>query len=365
MLRELECEDPVKLLFFLVANWTPLSNPVGAFILQVLPKLQRLLLNPSNTETNALHNAQSHYDTSNSLFASFLSPDMMYSCALWKSTAEGGEEESLGEAQIRKVHNILDKARIKKEHHVLDIGGGWAFLAIEAVKRTGCRVTATTLSIEQKALGEQRVKDAGLEDKIEILLADYRKTPMPEGGYDRIISIEMLEHVGKQYMDGYFAAINSMLNPTHGIMVIQGITAIHQLHNNAKSVDNFLDRYIFPGGYLASVARLLNAIEVGSKGDLEIECLQSIGPHYVRTLRSWRENFLKNWPAIREEFEESRKGKGDADGKVTEQEVEAWRRRWIYYFSYCEAAFRSGVIGDQVIVARRRPAPEEADGIPM
>lgn len=92
----------------------------------------------------------------------------MYSCALWKSTADGGEEESLAEAQIRKVHNIIDKAKIKKEHHVLDIGGGWAFLAIETVKKTGCKVTATTLSVEQKALGEQRVKDAGLEDRIEV-----------------------------------------------------------------------------------------------------------------------------------------------------------------------------------------------------
>lgn len=92
-------------------------------------------------------------------------------------------------------------------------------------------------------------------------------------------------------------------------------------------MDNFLDRYIFPGGYLASVARLLNAIEVGSKGDLEIECVQSIGPHYIKTLRSWRENFLRNWPAIREEYEESRRGKGDADGKIAEHEVEAWRRR--------------------------------------
>ena len=92
-------------------------------------------------------------------------------------------------------------------------------------------------------------------------------------------------------------------------------------------MDNFLDRYIFPGGYLASVARLFNAIEVGSKSDLEIECVQSIGPHYIKTLRSWRDNFLRNWPAIREEYEESRKGKGDSDRKVTEHEIEAWRRR--------------------------------------
>jgi cyclopropane-fatty-acyl-phospholipid synthase len=136
-----------------------------------MDRLQRLLLKPGNDERNALQNARSHYDTSNSMFSSFLSPDMSYSCAIWKTVAEekeGEEEESLGDAQRRKVHNIIDKARIRKEHHVLDIGGGWAFLAIEAVKKTGCRVTVTTLSVEQKALGEKRVKEERLEERIEV-----------------------------------------------------------------------------------------------------------------------------------------------------------------------------------------------------
>ena len=134
-------------------------------------RLQRLLLKPTNDERVALENAKSHYDTSNTMFSLFLSADMSYSCALWKTATEtkGGEaEESLDDAQMRKVHNIIDKARIRKEHHVLDIGGGWAFLAIEAVKKTGCKVTVSTLSVEQKALGEKRVKDEGLEDRIEV-----------------------------------------------------------------------------------------------------------------------------------------------------------------------------------------------------
>ncbi|KAH8746134.1 Mycolic acid cyclopropane synthase [Hyaloscypha sp. PMI_1271] len=358
MLQEIECDDLVSLVGIYAANWRSLSS--SSIFLQLLPKLQYLFLRPGNDERNALQNARSHYDTSNNLFASFLSTDMSYSCALWKTEAEkksGEKEESLEEAQLRKVHNIIDKASIRKEHHILDIGGGWAFLAIEAVKRTGCRVTVITLSVEQKSLGEQRVKDAGLEDQIEILLCDYRQTPLPEGGYDRIVSVEMLEHVGKGFMDGYFATINRLLNPTSGIMVIQGITAINQIHENPVQMDNFLDRYIFPGGYLPSVHRLLDAINVGSKGELEVQTVQSIGPHYVKTLRSWREKFLKNWKPIREEFESSRKG------KMSEAEVEAWRRRWIYYFSYCEAAFRAGVIGDNVVVARRRPSADEAKGV--
>src|SRR5690348_16205657 len=132
-------------------------------------RLQHLLLRPGNDERTALANARSHYDTSYFMFSCFLSPDMSYPCALWK-TYVGTEvgEETLGDAQKRKVHNIINKARIKEEHHVLDIGGGWAFLAIEAVKKTGCKVTVTTLSVEQKALGEERVRNEGLEDKISV-----------------------------------------------------------------------------------------------------------------------------------------------------------------------------------------------------
>ena len=144
-------------------------------------RLQRLLLKPSNSERTALENAKSHYDTSNFMFSSFLSSDLSYSCALWKTSPtvsidsdvspkqeSSAEEETLAEAQLRKVHNIIDKAKIKKGHHVLDIGGGWAFLAIEAVKKTGCRVTVTTLSVEQKSLGEAKVKEEGLEENIEV-----------------------------------------------------------------------------------------------------------------------------------------------------------------------------------------------------
>lgn len=152
---------------------------------------------------------------------------MSYSSAVWDTT---GREETLEEAQRRKVHNIIDKACISKEHHILDIGGGWAYLAIEAVKRTGCRVTVTTLSVEQKTLGEKRVEEAGLKDRIEILLCDYRKTPKPSPvGFDRVISVEMLEHVGEEYMETYFKEISDLLNPEHGIMVIQGITVNNQV----------------------------------------------------------------------------------------------------------------------------------------
>jgi cyclopropane-fatty-acyl-phospholipid synthase len=127
---------------------------------------------------------------------------------------------------------VIDKAEIKTHHHVLDIGGGWCFLAIEAVKRTGCRVTVTTLSVEQKALGERKIKEEGLEDRVRVLLVDYRDTPLLEGGkkrYDRVVSVEMLEHVGKEFMDGFFGAIDRLLDPEGGVMVTQGITIINRV----------------------------------------------------------------------------------------------------------------------------------------
>jgi cyclopropane-fatty-acyl-phospholipid synthase len=168
-------------------------------------------------------NASFHYDTSNDVFSGFLSQDMNYSSAIWS----GESNESLESAQRRKVHNIIDKARISSSHHVLDIGCGWGNLAIEAVKRTGCRVTGLTLSAEQRELAQKRIKAAGLEGQITILLCDYRQAPKPDGGYDRIVSVEMLEHVGDKYMIQYFESISSLLKRDSGIMVIQGITMIN------------------------------------------------------------------------------------------------------------------------------------------
>jgi cyclopropane-fatty-acyl-phospholipid synthase len=227
MSGELECNDLVALVSIYISNWAVLGT--GSRFLSLLPRLQHLLATlsrPNNTK-NSLLNASSHYDTSNELFAAFLSRDMSYSCPIWESG-----EEILEDAQLRKVRNVIDKAEIKAHHHVLDIGGGWCFLAIEAVKRTGCRVTVTTLSVEQKVLGEKRIKEEGLEDRVRVLLVDYRDTPLLEGGkkrYDRVVSVEMLEHVGKEFLDGFFMAIDRLLDPEEGVMVIQGITIINRV----------------------------------------------------------------------------------------------------------------------------------------
>ncbi|KAF2465363.1 S-adenosyl-L-methionine-dependent methyltransferase [Lindgomyces ingoldianus] len=215
----------------------------------------------------------------------FLSPEMNYSCADWS--------KGTGESETAKV--------------------------------TGCRVTATTLSTEQKVLFEERVKAEGLEDRIEVKLCDYRSTPRPAGGYDRIISIEMLD-VGRKHLRH-----SPSFEVGGGRAVVQGITMVNKFHTFRNKSDNFIDRYIFPGGYLPSIPYLLSCIDVGSSSHLEVESVSSIG-----------EKFDQNWERIKEAMV---RGKG---GRWGEWELEDFRRRWKYYFLYCEAGFRAGVLGGHV-----------------
>ncbi|KAL7810244.1 Mycolic acid cyclopropane synthetase domain-containing protein [Trichoderma aethiopicum] len=352
MVQDVECDNLIGLFSLYVKNQHVLGASGGNFLYTLISRAAHYLV-PSNDTTNALKNASFHYDTSNNHFAGFLSPDMNYSSAIWS----GEPGESLESAQRRKIQNILDKAEIESTHHVLDIGCGWGNLAITAVQQTGCRVTGVTLSKEQKTLAEERIKAAGLQDKITILLCDYRKARVPEGGYDRVISIEMLEHVGDKYMNKYFQHISNYLKPKGGRMVVQGITRINSYISTGETVDNFIDRYIFPGGYLPSINQLLTSIHNGSRGELEVETVQSIGPHYIRTLQCWRENFEANWETIRQDF-------ATKNPSATDSTIEAYRRQWVYYFQYCEAGFRTRILGDYVISAIRTPWPEIPANVP-
>lgn len=171
-------------------------------------------------------NASAHYDTSNKLFAGFLSPDMNYSCAHWSADAS----ETLQSAQERKVDTLLKRLDLSPGHHLLDIGCGWGNVIISAAQKYGCRVTGLTLAKEQKQLAEQRIKEAGLQDRVSVLLCDYRRAPRPEEGYDRIISIGMFEHVGKKYFNEYFGTISRLLHPKTGLMVIDGITMTNKVY---------------------------------------------------------------------------------------------------------------------------------------
>ncbi|KAH7305908.1 Mycolic acid cyclopropane synthetase-domain-containing protein [Stachybotrys elegans] len=345
MMQELDCDNLGNLFSIYLANKEALGFSGGGHLSRVISRLGSLFFSANNNIARARLNASFHYDTSNEHFKSFLSPDLNYSSAIWSSDPA----ETLETAQRRKVHNILDKAQLCATDHVLDIGCGWGDLDMEAVKRSGCRVTGLTLSSEQKALAEQRIKAVGLDKQIEILLCDYRNAPRPTNGYDCIVSVEMLEHVGDKYMNEYFASISRLLSK-QGRMVIQGITVVSSLNGKSSNLGDFLGRYIFPGGYLPTVNQLLASIHQGSRGTLEVEHTDNIGPHYIKTLHCWGENFMRNWDTIRASFLHKNP---DANG----EEVEHFRRRWMYYFEYCEAGFRSRVLNDYVISAVKVQRP--------
>lgn len=182
----------------------------------------------NNALGNALLNISAHYDISNDMFAAFLSPDMTYSCAVWDrpdDITQTDTKEPLQSAQIRKLHRFINGCKIKSEDHVLEIGTGWGSFAIEAVCKTGCRVTSLTLSKEQKALADERIEAAGLQDRIEVLLCDYRELEQSdEKQFDKIVSIEMLEAVGRDYLATYFGCIDRLLKDDGGVAMFQCIT---------------------------------------------------------------------------------------------------------------------------------------------
>jgi cyclopropane-fatty-acyl-phospholipid synthase len=229
---------------------------------------------------------------------------------------------SLREASESKLERICRKLELGPEDHVLEIGTGWGGFALHAASRYGCRVTTTTISREQHEFAKARVIEAGLEDRVELLLEDYRDL---DGRYDKLVSIEMIEAVGHEFMDTYFDKCASLLKED-GAMLLQAITIADQRYVGAlKSVD-FIQKYIFPGGFLPSVTAIADSLTRST--DMRLFHLEDIGPHYAETLKHWREAFTSNLDRIwsmgyREEF----------------------LRMWQYYYCYCEGAFRERAIG--------------------
>jgi cyclopropane-fatty-acyl-phospholipid synthase len=256
------------------------------------------------------------------MFAAFLSEDMTYSCPIWKAPSSADEEEeSLEAAQMTKLHRFIDGAHIKSTDHVLEIGTGWGSFAIEAVKKTGCRVTSLTLSIEQKDLAEKRISAAGFDDKIDVKLMDYRALPIPRVPFDKVVSIEMLEAVGKEYLETYFSCIHRLLKKD-GIAVFQCITMPEGRYEGYAKGEDFIRKYIFPGGHLPSITQLVDNITKGSEGTLVVERIENIGGHYAKTLRLWKEKFMVNFesrirPALMIEHPE-----------MGDREVEVFAKKW-------------------------------------
>ncbi|XP_075511642.1 uncharacterized protein LOC142547307 isoform X1 [Primulina tabacum] len=280
-----------------------------------------------NTLTQARRNISRHYDLSNELFSLFLDETMTYSCAIFKTQCE-----DLKIAQLRKIYLLIEKAKISKEHHILEIGSGWGSVAIEAVKQTGCKYTGITLSEQQLQYAELKVKEAGLQDHIKFLLCDYRQLP-DTNKYDRIISCEMLEAVGHEFMEDYFKSCESVL-AENGLFVLQFISIPDERYDEYRRSSDFIKEYIFPGGCLPSLSRVTSAMAAASR--LCVEHLEDIGIHYYQTLRCWRENFLDNQSQI-----------------LALGFDEKFIRTWEYYFDYCAAGFKTCTLGNYQIVFSR------------
>ncbi|UZJ57209.1 hypothetical protein CBS101457_006529 [Exobasidium rhododendri] len=263
--------------------------------------------------------------------------------------------DELEDGQLRKLKMHIDRAALKPHHRVLEIGTGWGSFAMEAVRSSGCSVDSLTLSVEQKALAEQRIASAGLSDKIKVHLMDYRDMPTKWIDYfDRIVSIEMLEAVGIEFLQTYFESVHKVLKKDGGVVVIQCITIPEERFDNYISTVDFIKKWIFPGGVLPSVTSILENVQRGSKGALVLDTVHSIGPHYSRTLREWRRRFEALFDtviskALVEDHEEIRRL-----NKVDQaREIQIFRRKWLYYFIYCEVGFTERVIGDHILTFSR------------
>lgn len=224
MLSEVSCSDLTTFFQIFIVNKVALSG--GSTLTSSISSSMSGFLRRTNTLANAKLNISAHYDISNAMFAAFLSEDMTYSCPIWLPTTHPHSPmETLEQAQERKLARFIHNTRLKKGDRVLEIGTGWGSLAIKAVKETGCSVTSLTLSVEQKELAEERIRAAGLEDSIQVLLCDYRALEVPrEGPFDKVISIEMLEAVGAEYLQTYFTCVDRLLKKDGGIACFQCIT---------------------------------------------------------------------------------------------------------------------------------------------
>ncbi|KAH7171517.1 Mycolic acid cyclopropane synthetase-domain-containing protein [Dactylonectria macrodidyma] len=354
MLGDFECKDLTSFFQLFIINRDQVGN--GTTWASSMSSAITSVARSTNTLSNALLNISAHYDISNDMFATFLSPDMTYSCPIWQRQ---NEEESLEHAQMTKLHRFIDGARIQSTDHVLEIGTGWGSFAIEAVKSTGCRVTSLTLSKEQKVLAEERIDAAGYSNRIEVKLMDYRALPVPETPFDKIVSIEMLEAVGQEYLATYFDCINRLLKRDGGIAVFQCITMPEGRHEAYSKSEDFINHYIFPGGYLPSITQLLNHISQQSQGTLIIENVENIGGHYAKALRLWKEEFLGNFE------EEIRPALIKKHPDMTQEAIEVFRKKWEYYFTYCEAGFVTKTLGDVIITVGREGSLQLMNGIPL
>jgi cyclopropane-fatty-acyl-phospholipid synthase len=311
------CDDLVGLIRLLVRNRDLLDGMesglarLGGWVMQAWGALRR------NTRAGSRRNIAAHYDLGNAFFGLFLSEDLMYSSALWE-----GADDTLEAASQRKLDRVCQWLELGPGDRVVEIGTGWGGFALHAARHYGCHVTTTTISREQHALASARVAEAGLGDRVTLLLEDYRDL---EGQYDKLVSIEMVEAIGAAYLDTWFAKLGALVRPG-GKALVQAITIEDHRYAQALKAVDFIKRHVFPGSFIPSVNAMLSAKTRAT--DLALLRQEDFGLSYARTLHAWRERFLA------------------ARGEVRAQGFdERFLRLWEFYLAYCEGGFLERSIG--------------------
>lgn len=325
-------DDLPALLCITLRNWHVFTPVDGwkAWLVNLGHRLWHFI--HANTRRGSRVNIAAHYDVGNDFYRLWLDDSLMYSAAIFER-----ESTSLEDASYAKLERICQKLDLGPADHVLEIGAGWGGFAIHAAKHYGCRVTTTTISRQQFEFASQRIKELGLEDRVDVLLQDYRDL---RGCYDKLVSIEMIEAVGERFLGTYFERCSQLLKPS-GMMLLQSITIAEQAFRGYRGSVDFIQRYIFPGGFLPSVALLTQRLAHFT--DLRLYHFEDFGSHYARTLRHWRSRLLNHAESVR--------ALGYSD---------QFLRMWEYYLAYCEAGFserNTGVVQMLLLKPSNRRAP--------
>ncbi len=317
-----QSDDLTKLLAILCRNMhsVPNTSPALSFFKGLLTRLS-IRLRRNSRDTCKLDTAM-HYDLSNEFFEMFLDPTMMYSSGFFEH-----EHSTLEEASVAKLDRICRKLDLRAIDRVLEIGTGWGGFTLHAVSQYGIELTTTTISDAQYRYAKRRIEQAGIDDRVELLCTDYRDLT---GKFDKVVSIEMIEAVGEQQLDTYFRQCAKMLKPG-GRLVLQAIVMPEQRYQAYRRNIDFIQKYIFPGGFLPSVSAMQES--VGRTCSLRLQELDDLSPHYARTLRAWKEKFFERLDDVRDLGFDDR-----------------FIRMWEYYLCYCEAAFQEKAVGVVQIV---------------
>jgi cyclopropane-fatty-acyl-phospholipid synthase len=312
------CDDLTSLVRIFVRNRELMNGMDSRWALVSRPFLKLFHAMNRNSKEGSARNIAAHYDLSNELYQLMLDETMMYSCAIFPRS-----DATLYEAQVAKLDAICRKLALSPGDHLLEIGTGWGGLAIHAATNYGCRVTTTTISRAQHDFAREKIERLGLSNRVTLLFQDYRDL---SGRFDKLVSVEMIEAVGAEYLETYLAKCSSLLKPD-GLMLLQAITIQDQHYEQALRNVDYIQRFIFPGSFIPSVTAIAGAVCAAT--DMKITHLEDIGPHYATTLRAWRERFFANLAAVR------RLGLPDS-----------FVRMWEFYLCYCEGGFLERALGD-------------------